>query len=119
MGIVSIRTSVWKRVGEKWELVETSKGLSPTKTFLGGFSFRKARNSFTCCLCRCEKPKNTRYLGGQYSKICSDCAVEWIENSLKSLENMKNLLKESKKNFELNKDKWKREMILGGLNETN
>ncbi len=90
-------------------------GLIASNTFLNNLSFSRANLSFKCRICDKEKPKNTRYLGDNYQKICSDCAPEWIENSFKALQEMEMILKKSKENLKLNKEKWRKEMIIGAL----
>ena len=90
-------------------------GLSISNTFLDIFRFKKANKSFRCNICGKEKPKNTRYLGGNYDRVCCDCSPEWFENSKKALQEMEMLLEKSKKDLKLNKDKWRKEMILGSL----
>jgi len=99
----------------EWERELLWNGLIASNAFLNCLSFSKANKSFKCVICDKEKPKNTRYLGESYRRVCSDCAFEWIENSVKALQEMEMLLKKSKENLKLNKDKWRKEMIVGAL----
>ncbi len=100
-----------------WERVIKRNSLFACKTFLNKLKFKRAIKSFKCGICRKEKPKYTRYIGGNYSyeRVCCDCSIEWVENSLKELEKMKKIILKNKSDFELNKDKWKKEMIIGSL----
>ena len=105
----------WNLKVNKYQSKVIFNGLNPSNTFLNSLSFKKARQSFYCGICQKTKPKNTRYIGDQYQKVCFNCASEWIKNSIKVLEEMKTLLKKDSEDLIKNKDKWKREMMLGGL----
>ena len=105
MGIVNLYRSKWNtRIGKR-EVVWN--GLIASHTFLNELVFKKSRTSFECAICNKEKPKNTRYIGDSYEKICPDCYGEWFENSNKALQEIQMILKKSKEDLELNKDKWK------------
>ncbi len=118
MGLINFYDSKWEKNPDtkEYERRVLWNGLNASNTFLNSLSFSRANKPFTCVICNKEKPKNTRYLGDNYQKICSDCAPEWIENSFKALQEMEMLLKKSKENLKLNKDKWRKEMIVGALN---
>ncbi len=118
MGLIDLYESKW---GENPDTKEYERrtiwnGLNASNTFLNSLNFSKANIPFKCKICDKQKPKNTRYLGDSYQRICSDCAPEWIENSVKALQEMEMILNETKENLKLNKDKWRKEMIVGALN---
>lgn len=90
-------------------------GLFPTKTFLKHLQFTKSIKEFGCHICGSKKPKNTRYVGDSWRRICQDCSNEWCENSIDSLKKMIKLIEETKINLKENEKDWKKEMILGAL----
>ncbi len=117
MGLIDIYKSEWKvnPHTEEYERKIIWNGLTASDAFLNNLCFKRANKTFKCGICNKEKPKNTRYLGGNYQRVCDDCAPEWIEKSIKALQEMEMLLKESKENLKLNKNKWRKEMIVGAL----
>ncbi len=105
----------YQRTSNGWKVIRREIGLKPTATLYKGLVFHKASLSFECNHCREKKPKNTRYLCGDYEKICVDCAVEWIEVSIKTFNELIDTLNQSKDQLLNNTDKWKKEQILGAL----
>lgn len=105
----------WKRNNGKWIKVGRSAGLHLTEAFRKGLSFHKARISFNCRSCEEQRPKNTRYLGGEWEKICVDCVMEWIKESEKTMKEITQMLYERKFELSENKEKWRKEQILGAL----
>ena len=101
----------------KWVREEAKLGLQITESFRKGLKFIKARISFNCCVCDTKKPKNTRYLGCQWEKVCVDCVMEWIDGSEDTINEIKQMLYERKEELSVNKDKWKKEQILGAIEE--
>ncbi len=108
---------------EKWGWDKSGKrnrtiiynGLSPTKTFLKHLTFTKSIKKFVCHICGSKKPKNTRYVGDSWRRICMDCSSEWCCNSIESLKKMIKLIEETKMNLKKNGKDWKKEMIIGAL----
>ena len=90
-------------------------GLVFSSNFLKNLKWKKARNSFKCCICDKQKPKYSRYLGERYQQICSNCATEWFEKSVIELQETIELLNRSKKQLEDNSKVWRKEQILGGV----
>ena len=91
-------------------------GLVACKTFLNNLTFTKANKTFKCVVCGKDKSKNTRYVGGYYEKVCINCFPEWVDNSIKALQEMIWLLEKQKEDLKLNEKKWNKEMIIGSLN---
>lgn len=105
----------WGYNDDKWSRDSISIGLQMTESFRKGLNFHKAGVSFKCWCCDEQKPKNTRYLCNGYIKVCVDCALKWIEESEKTMDNIKQMLWERKVELAENKKKWKKEQILGAL----
>lgn len=105
----------WKREGDKWVKELIFSGLNLTESFRNGLRFHKANISFKCGECQEQKSKNTRYLGEYYEKICVDCAIKWIEGSIKTFNEAIGLLREAEEDLSINKEKWRREQILGAI----
>ncbi len=118
MGLIELykNESFYNKDKQEYEWRCVWNGLVPTNTFLNSFVFKKANKPFVCGICKKEKPKNTRYVGNNWVKVCCDCSSEWIKNSKFALQEIEVLLDEGKKDLELNKDKWRKEMIIGALN---
>ncbi len=117
MGLIDLSESKWEENPDTKEYERRTiwSGLVASNTFLNNLSFSRANILFKCLICNKQKPKNTRYLGDNYQKVCIDCAPEWIENSFKALQEMEMILTKSKENLKLNKEKWRKEMIVGAL----
>lgn len=92
-------------------------GLKITEAFRNGLFFHKARVSFECHGCGKNKPKRTRYLCNNYNKICSDCALEWIKKSKETMQEIIGMFEDRKVELFENKDKWRKEQILGAIEE--
>ena len=117
MGLIDYYKHEWKwnSEEERYNSRIIWNGLSASNSFLNGLSFTKCNIPFNCKICGKTKPKSTRYVGDNFRKICCDCTSEWVDNSIKTLQEMEMLLKKSKQNLKLNKDKWRKEMLIGAL----
>jgi len=105
----------WGHDGNKWGRKKVLMGLQMTEAFKKGLNFHKARVSFGCWGCDTNKPKRTRYLSNSYNKICIDCAMEWLKESEKTMQRIATMLYERKIELSENKDKWRKEQILGAI----
>ena len=111
--------------GRKWRYDSTRQryvrdggkeqtGLTLSYEFSKGLKFRKARREFTCSACEKEMPKTTRYVFGQYEKVCCECAEMWIANSIRNFQKVIKQLKETRRELK-DISTWRKEMIIGGL----
>jgi len=109
----------YDEINNRWKSETIKNGLQLTTSFRNGLSFSKAGVSFNCYGCGKERLKGIRYLCKEYEKICVDCAIKWIEGSEETLKEMAELLERSRAELLANKDIWRREMILGSIEEGN
>lgn len=107
----------YKYVNGEYLKQEVGVGLQITESFKNGLIFHKARISFKCYCCDKEKPKNTRYLGSNWERICIDCAMGWLENSEDTIKEIMKILEDRKVELldEKKVGRWRKEMILGVL----
>lgn len=103
------------RNNNRWIREKIENGLQLTASFRDGLRFKKAKIPFNCWECEKTKPKNTRYLCKEYHKVCSDCAIKWVDCSIETLKEAIELLEKSKAELSANGEKWRREMILGAV----
>lgn len=115
MGFIMLNgVRYYDRVDGKYK--HSKIGLQLTETFRKSLNFHKARNSFRCSSCDIEKPKNTRYLGNDnWNRICMDCVDKWIDSSFETLKEIVSILEKDRVELLANKDKWRREAILGAV----
>jgi hypothetical protein len=112
--------SKWERIEQEngstaWAQKILKEGLTPSKELWKGLSFTKANRDFYCQACRKKKPKNTRYLLGRYDKVCTECAENWVNKSIESLNEMIKTLNQRKEELKRNKQDWRKQQILGAL----
>ena len=107
----------YKYIDGEYIKEEVGIGLQITNSFEKGLTFHKARNTFKCYNCGKDKPKNTRYLGGYYEQICVDCVIRWVEGSERTMHKIINMLNEKKIELLKNEKKWRKEMVLGAIEE--
>ncbi len=107
----------WGYIKGKWCKNIIRTGLQLTVSFEKGLKFHKAGVPFGCICCNKQKPKGTRYLSHSWNKVCSDCAMVWIKESVKTFNNAIGMLNERKVELSDEKKikKWRKEMILGAL----
>ncbi len=107
----------------EWERAENGKnernlifgGLIPKNEFYRQMKIQKSQVGFTCILCRKNRVKGTRYIGGVYDKICYNCVFEWINNSNKTLSEIRGIMEKMKEEIKENKEKWDKEVIVNSL----
>ncbi len=105
----------WRWDGGKSRRQVVSVGLKITKEFRKGLRFCKAKKSFLCHSCQEKKPKGIRFVGGAWEKICIDCVEEWVDESKKTMEEITERLDGIKVELSENKDRWRKEQILGAI----
>ncbi len=108
----------------EWEKSENGKGyerklifggLTPKNEFYKQMKIQKSRLDFTCILCRKNRVKGTRYVGGVYDKICYNCISEWIKKSNETLIGIQKIMENIEKEVEGNKQKWDKEVLVNSL----
>jgi len=107
----------WDRDNNRFHREIIKNGLQITEAFRKGLNFHKAGVSFYCRLCDKTRPKGTRYLCKKYENVCVDCATKWIEGSEETLNEIMKMLSERKSELAENESKWRKEQILGAIEE--
>ena len=117
MPIIDMSNSSWKYNCEQQKYVRERifNGLSYKMSMMKAVNIKKSGRKFDCISCGKTRGKGTRYVGDNYSRVCQFCMEEWCNNSSKSLEEIKQSIKETKKELIKNKDKWYKEALIGDL----
>lgn len=89
--------------------------ISTTPTFWNGIAFKKSNKEFRCGACDKYYEKGTRYLGDNWERVCMFCAEEWISNSIKCLDELKDKILSLKPELKENYDKWSADCVVGEL----
>jgi len=95
--------------------IENNGSFYPYGTDLDRFKITKCRIDYKCGNCRTEIPSGSFCLGygqGWNLRTCLNCAEEFLNNAIKSLDNFKQLIKNIKNDLENNKGKYKENNVL-------
>ena len=90
-------------------------GMIPCKSFVGQMKIKKSRREFECVCCSKAKAKGTRYVGDNWYRICLSCMNDWMNNSKKSFDKMKEAITEQQNILKKNKSNWEKEEIVANL----
>jgi len=98
------------------ELTGRDNGLMLKMSFHDNLKIRKSSMTFDCRVCKKKRGKGFRYIGTQWDKICFYCLDEWCKNSQETIKEMKNTITNIGNTLEENREKWKKEALIGALN---
>ena len=92
-----------------------NNGLTPKQQTFKDLKWKKGNREFECRVCRKNRSKATRYIGGNWSKICFHCVEQWCKNSTKTLEKINETINGLKSDLDTNKELWEKEELVGAL----
>ena len=90
-------------------------GIIPYKSFFKQMKIKKSNKIFDCHCCEKERGKGTRYVGDNWYRVCQFCMNDWMNNSKKSFDKMKEAITEQQNLLKQNKTKWGKEAIVSNL----
>ena len=116
MPILDLNNFQWEEDGAlKWKRIIRYNGLTYKKSMIKAVNIKRTNNLFDCLTCGKKRGKGTRYVGNNYERICHYCLDDWCKNSIMSLKEIIQSIKETNKEFKKNESKWNKDALVGAL----